>query len=358
MQGTGTATYTRGLIEALCDATKHELFLYFRPGDEGKNPLTHIGNSNVLHRYVDGRGQAGRNLISLARAAKRDRLDVFHAPGYFLPLWRGPKVVTFHDVNMFLERDKWWRPGMRVGWLSLCAQTILSSRLADRVLADSHHAAGAISHVLRVSPSRISVVYPGVDKRFFASDAVGQPHKQNELGRFILSVGVLSPQKNLEGTLRAFAMLSDSELKLVLVGREDGTYFRQILQPLMRSLGIEKRVHAVGLVSDETLAELYAHAIALVYPSFAEGFGLPPLEAMASGLPVVAANRSSLPEILDGAAILVDPFSAEEIADAIARLCTDPELHKLYVALGRAQASKFGWRETASRAIEVYESVA
>lgn len=359
VQGTGTASYTRGLVQALHADRSHHLVLYFRPGDESSNPLTTLRGPHVTLRSVDGRGQVGRNLVSLARAAKRDRVDVFHAPGYFLPLWRGPKVVTFHDVNMFLQRDKWWRPGMRLGWLALCAQTILGSRISDRILADSHHAAQAIARVLRVPHSKISIVYPGVDDRYFTGQSKGQTREMSgTFGRYILSVGVLSPQKNLEGTIRAFHSMGDPDLTLVLAGREDGSYFQDTLLPLITSLGLEQRVRTLGLISDEALARLYAGALVLVHPSFAEGFGLPPLEAMASGLPVVASNTSSLPEILGDAAILVDPSRIEDIAGAVSALCHDAALRERYSRLGTTHAARFRWSETARAAVKVYETVA
>jgi glycosyltransferase involved in cell wall biosynthesis len=359
--GTGTASYTDGLVHALVNHEPHEYVLYFRPGDDARNPLWKLSGPTVTRRSVDGWGQPGRSLVSLARAAARDRLDVFHSPGYFLPLWSGPKVVTFHDVNMFLEWDTWWRPGMRAGWLSLCLQTLLSSRLARIVLADSRDAARKVQNVLRLDPCRISVLYPGVDERFFQPPSAEQGRRLRErhgLDEYLLFVGVLSPQKNLEGVVRAFAAARRPHLKLAIVGKEDGPYFRQTIAPLVSRLGLASSVEVLGVVPGDALPQLYSGAAALLHPSFAEGFGLPPLEAMACGTPVIASNLSSLPEVLGNDAMLIDPHDVDAIAGAIQRVIADQGLRDRLQTRGIERAGRFRWRESARRALEIYASVA
>jgi glycosyltransferase involved in cell wall biosynthesis len=359
--GTGTASYTSGLIRSLIQHPDHQYVLYFRSRDSDPDLLTTLDGPRVEHCLVDGLGQPGRSLLSLARAARRDHLDVFHSPGYFLPLWNGPKVVTFHDVNMFLQWDKWWRPGMRASWLSLCAQTLLSSRLAKTILTDSEDAARATARVLRLRPEKISVLYPGVDDRFF-TETKGEEGscilERHSLEDYLLSVGVLSPQKNLEGVVRAFAEIRSGNLKLAIVGRDDGPYFRECVQPLIDRLGLTCSVEALGVVPNDTLPLIYRRAKLLVYPSFAEGFGLPPLEAMASGTAVVASNRSSLPEILGNAARLVDPDDARGLAAAIDQVLVDENLRRDLQLRGHERASLFRWSETAKKALDMYASAA
>jgi glycosyltransferase involved in cell wall biosynthesis len=358
--GTGTASYSSGLIGALMQHPEHEYFLYFRSRDANLPLLGSLSAPHVRHRTVDGFGQAGRSLVSLARAARADRLDVFHSPGYFLPLWGGPKVVTFHDVNMFLQWDKWWRPGMRASWVSLCLQTLLSSRLAQIVLTDSHDAARAAARVLRLPSNKVSVLYPGVGDRFFMSpvgDEGSRILERHSLANYLLFVGVLSPQKNLEGVVRAFAEARSGDLKLAIVGREDGPYFRQSIQPLMEGLGLIDSVVVLGVVSDDALPLIYQRAALLVHPSFAEGFGLPPLEAMAGGTPVVSSNRSSLPEVLGNAALLVDPDDLNALTGAIQRVLTDETLRVDLNQRGRQRAASFRWSETAKRALQIYASM-
>jgi glycosyltransferase involved in cell wall biosynthesis len=357
--GTGTASYTHGLIAALVQHGEHSFILYFRPGDELINPLYSLERPNVERRLVGGRGQFGRTFLSLSRFAAADRLDVFHSPGYFLPLWTGPKVVTFHDANMFLQWDKWWRPGMRLSWLALCVQTALSSRLARRVVTDSEYSAERIASVLRLRRAQLQVLYPGVDDRYFAAQAEGTDVRaQHDLVDYVLYVGVLSPQKNLEGVVRAFARLQRPGLKLVVVGREDGPYYRQRIKPLIQSLHREGDVVVLGVVPPNDLTTLYRGARALLYPSFAEGFGLPPLEAMAVGTPVIASNVTSLPEVLGNAAVMVDPTDTDAIACETDRLISDDDFRHTFVQRGRQRAARYRWSDTASRALAIYASVA
>jgi glycosyltransferase involved in cell wall biosynthesis len=304
-----------------------------------------------------GPGQPGRSLLALAAAASRDRLDLFFSPGYFLPLWPGRKVVTFHDANMIQQADKWWRPGMKLTWLSLVTQSLLSAKLAQTIVADSFAAATSISSAFRLPANKIHVVYPGVDDRFFrAPDRRHSTQVEGVRARYILSVGVLSPQKNLEGIIRAFAALPQSDLELRIVGRDDGPYFDATLAPLLRRLGVERRVRKLGVVPPDQLAALYTGAEALVYPSFAEGFGLPPLEAMACGTPVVASNLSSLPEVLGDAALLVDPHDIGQVADATARILADSELRRTLIARGRRRAQRYRWAETARHMLAIFEA--
>lgn len=359
--GTGTGSYTAGLVRALVKHADHEFVLYFRPGDDRCNPLFALDGPNVSRRLVGGWGQPGRTLAALSIAAGKDTLDVFHSPGYFLPIWPGPKVVTFHDVNMFLQWDKWWRTGMRASWLSLCSQTLLSSRLARRILADSAHTAEAVRNVLHVADERITILYPGVDDLFFdppQEGEAGRLRERHDLSEYLLFVSVLSPQKNLAGVVRAFARLPRGPLKLAIVGREDGPYYRQVVDPLIKRLGLDGAVCMLGTVPAPALPGLYAGARALLYPSFAEGFGLPPLEAMASGTPVIASNRTSLPEVLDGAAILVNPDDVEALARATDQLLSDPALRDDLIERGRRHVAQFRWTTAARKALEIYAAVA
>lgn len=359
--GTGTASYTEGLVRALVNHREHEYILYFRPGDDRVNPLYDLAGDHVHRRIVGGFGQPGRTLASLTLQISRDHIDVFHSPGFFLPLCRTPRVVTFHDVNMFLQWDKWWRPGMRLPWLSLAAQTIVSSRTARCILADSENAAAQIRRVLRVSQNKTAVLYPGIDDCYFdrhGGSEVPDVVRQNGLSNYILSVGVLSPQKNLDGIVRAFARIDSSDLQLAIAGRVDGPYFETTVRPLIERLGLLDRVRVLGVVPPASMPDLYGRARVFVFPSFAEGFGLPPLEAMACGTPVVASNVSSLPEVLGDAALLVSPTDIAALADAIDRAARDIEVRRVLTARGRARAARFRWSKTADRALALYAAIA
>jgi len=357
-EGTGTASYTRGLIRALAGHANHEFVLYFRPGDEERNPLFQLDRANVTKRCVGGWGQIGRTWLSLSRETRRDRLDIFHSPSYFLPVCKAPRVATFHDVNMFLQWNKWWRPGMRAGWASLAIQTVAASRLANRIVADSHHAATQIRRVLHLRDSEVDVVYPGVNDLYFEESRDATAVDRYALHEYFLSVGVLSPQKNLEGLVRAFAALDRPKTHLVIVGRRDGPYFDQTVGPLIDELHVTSRVRVLGVVPDLILRRLYRSALALVFPSFAEGFGLPPLEAMACGTPVVAACAGSLPEVVADAGLLIDPNDIRDLAEAMSAVADDKSLAGTLSERGRMRARLFRWSTSARRMFDVYESFA
>lgn len=358
--GSGTASYTDGLVRALAPLLDTDLMLYFQAGDESENPLFGLDGPNIHRQVVDGWKQPGRTLWSLSRACARDRLDLFHSPGYFLPLWPGPRVVTFHDANMFAEWDKWWETGQRLSWLSLCSQTVLSSRLAKRIVTDSRTAGADISRLLRLPPSRISTVYPGIDDMYFAPpnlDAADRIRAQHGLDTYLLFVGVFSPIKNIPGILRAFALIKQPGLRLALVGRAYGSHLEEVVRPLIHELGLDDEVRIVGAVPREALPGLYAEARALVYPSFGEGFGLPPVEAMACGIPVVSSTRSCLPEVVGDAGILVDPEDINGLAAAMQAVLHDEEVRTRLIQRGLARSRTFRWSEAAVRIREVYASI-
>jgi glycosyltransferase involved in cell wall biosynthesis len=228
-------------------------------------------------------------------------------------------------------------------------------------VADSRHAAASVQRVLRLPSGRTAILYPGVDDRFFqpldseASDAIRALH---ELDSYLLFLSVLSPQKNLEGVIRAFAALDRSDLTLAIAGKEDGLYFQAVIRPLIRALGLERRVATLGVVPAAALPGLYAGAQLFLFPSFAEGFGLPPLEAMACGTPVVASNRTSLPEVLGDAALLVDPERIEDIAAAAARILDDPGLRQTLITRGHERSTRYRWEAGAQKALEIYAAAA
>jgi len=176
--------------------------------------------------------------------------------------------------------------------------------------------------------------------------------------RFVLAVGNLQPRKNLDRLLGAYARLHDRGVVphgLVLVGQR--WYKGEAVAERIRELGIEKDVRLTGYVSDEELVALYNLADIFVYPSLYEGFGLPVLEAMACGTPVVTSNTTSLPEVAGDAAVLVDPRSESEIMNAIERVACDPDYRRELRRRGLAQAAKFSWRRVAEQTAEVYRSV-
>jgi glycosyltransferase involved in cell wall biosynthesis len=250
---------------------------------------------------------------------------------------------------------------MRATWLSLCSQTLLASRLARVIATDSHFSAGAICRALRVPATKVAVLYPGVNDRYFVPTppaSIVRIKEKYGLDRYVLAVGVLSPQKNVGGIVRAYARARPSETALALAGRDDGPYYEDVIRPLTAALGVEHAVHKLGVVPLEDLAALYAGGEALLYPSFAEGFGLPPLEAMASGTPVIASTSTSLPEVLGDAACLVDPHDVDALATSLLKVVQDRPLREKLIQRGRMRAAGFRWDRMAREALKLYAAIA
>ena len=214
---------------------------------------------------------------------------------------------------------------------------------------------------INLRAENVTVVYPGVD----VTSVRREPAECRELlskrygitGSFLLNVGTVSPRKNIPTLLRAFAQVSRhvSDITLAIVGRL-GWKYRQVTQTL-DELDLQKRVIFIGSVPDEDLPMFYTAATMLVYPSVYEGFGLPPLEAMACGCPVVTGDTSSMPEVVGDAGILVDAHDDTAVASAILRVGADEGLRRRMSEKGKLRAAAFSWEKTAIKTIEVYEGM-
>ena len=284
-------------------------------------------------------------------------VDLFHSPDYLLPpLSRGKKVVTIHDLS-FLRFPEGAEPRLR---RYLSAAVPRSVGEADLVLGDSENTRQDIVEFLGVNPDKVEVVYPGVDPAFRPikdlqplAAARGLYHLDSP---FILSVGTLEPRKNLTTLLDAYAALrsgGDVDHKLVIAGGKGWLYDGIFSRAAESSL--EDDVVFLGYVPEEHLPALYCLSDLLVFPSLYEGFGLPPLEAMACGTPVITSDSSSLPEVVGQAALMVQAEDGEALAEAIKTLLADSGLRKDLVRKGLSRAAEFTWRASGEKLLAVYE---
>lgn len=291
----------------------------------------------------------------------RERLDLMHFGHFNVPLlYRRPFIVTVHDLILLSH------PSMRATtlgpWLyqlkywayRLTIKNALRRSLA--VLTVSEHSRQEILRLFPIVPAeKITVTHLACATKLAAATDAIEPLVA---GRYFLYVGNAYPHKNLERLLTAFANFrrqgKHEDIRLVLVGAED--YFYRRLHNLARQLNVEKQVVFFGSADDLQLGRIYADALAYVFPSLCEGFGLPPLEAMCQGVPVAAARSSCLPEILDDAALWFDPKNDAEIVAVLAKLADDADLRQQLIAAGQRRAAKFDWRQTAQRTLTVYET--
>jgi len=286
-------------------------------------------------------------------AARRDRLDLLHGMAFAMPrLAPCPAVVTIYDLSFVHYPDSF--PALQRRYLELA--TANSCRRARRLITISESGRQDVHRVYGVPLERIDVVVPGVAGAYrpLPPEEVAAFRRRLELPeRFLLHVGTLQPRKNVPLLLDALALLGRDETPLVLVGGKGWLY--DAIFARVAALGLERRVRFAGYVDDDDLPLWYNAAAALVLPSRYEGFGLPIVEALACGTPVVAANASSLPEAGGAAALYFAPDDADELAACLANVLDRPELATRVRVEGPAQASRFSWTRAGQETAAVYD---
>jgi glycosyltransferase involved in cell wall biosynthesis len=290
-------------------------------------------------------------------AASRSKVDIIHGPVNVIPLAsRLPKVVTIHDLAFLEYPDQY--PALQRRYLE--RMTRMSTQRADRVIAVSNYTAQDVSVRLGVPESRVIAVPNGVTEEFRpwqATEELMQFRRANQLpDEFLLFLGTLQPRKNLTGLIQAYAQLAPAErIPPYAVGGEGWMY--QAIFDEVRRFGLEDDVRFPGYAASDTLPLWYSAATAFVYPSFYEGFGLPVLESMACGTPVVTSNRTSLPEVVGSAGVLIEPDDPESIADGLRQLLHNDDARRRLAGAGLQQARQFTWQRTARETAAVYRDV-
>jgi glycosyltransferase involved in cell wall biosynthesis len=353
----GSEIYARRLIPALLDAPGAlELVLFTsREGAPAICGQPWSGQVAVRELPVRARSRILRVLAEqtlLPRAARRAGIDLLHNLFTTGPATVGvPQVTTIHDL--IYKRF----PEAHAGPLSIGMRALvpLAARRSSRIIAISEATKGDVASFLEVDPDRIDVVYEGPG---FAPAVEPSPEdvirRRLSIGDrpIVLSVSAHRPHKNLERLIDAIARIEPPPV-LVVPGYR--TPWDGELQAHAARAGAADRVRFAGWVADQELEGLYRAAICLAFPSLAEGFGLPVLEAMIRGLPVACSNTTSLPEVAGSAALYFDPEDTGAIADAIARLLTDGELRERLAVAGREQAVRFTWERAAAGTLASYE---
>jgi glycosyltransferase involved in cell wall biosynthesis len=291
-----------------------------------------------------------------ADACSRIRYDVYHGTNFtHLPLTKGKVIVTIHDLSFLLfpeyTSDIIYKHHSR--WVPF------SAKVSDHIIADSEQTKMDIVRLLGISPDKISVVHLAADERFAPlpeSEYLPVIKKYNLPSKYILFVGNIEPRKNLPGLIRAFRAIKNSvEEKLVVVGAK--AWKSTPIFELVRELELMDDVHFAGYVDDADLPAIFNGASVLVLPSFYEGYGLPIIEAMRCGVPVIGSNVSAIPEIIGDAGFLIDPHNAEELSDAVKQMIKSPSVRRHYSQLALQRAAHFSWKKTAQQTLEVYKKV-
>jgi glycosyltransferase involved in cell wall biosynthesis len=378
-QGGGIGRLTRNVIGALAEIDRDNDYRLFVAAGRGRKGEWQVGSLGSAFQ-TDGHPNFRLKTVpvsdhALAVAWHRLRLplfaelftgqvDLFHSPDFTLPpVWRARALVTVHDLS-FLRVPECFPEGL-LRYLEAAVPRAL--RRADHVIADSYNTRRDLVELLGTPETKVSVIHCGVEPRFRPmtgeTDDVtlaAVRRKYDLPGRFVLGVGTIQPRKNYGRLVEAFSSLKAQGLlrgwQLIIAGGRGWLY--ESLFERVETLGLRDEVRFLGFVDDADLPALYNLARVFAFPSLYEGFGIPPLEAMACGVPVVCSDASSLPEAVGDAALTVDPLDVAGLAEAIHRAIEDESLRASLVARGQTRAAAFTWSKAARKLLAVYTHMA
>jgi len=351
---TGLGTYATGLVRALTRLDRSNTYVIIRR-PQCTPPVT-VG-AGVEDALVPGDIDTPRNLVQGA-AITRLKLDLYHSLHHFLPFsLAAPRIVmTVHDL-IWLEHADLIKDG-RFGAVHRTATHLFARfamrqavRRADRIISISGHTRDRLLRYYGVGPQRVRVVHHGIDHQaFWPGDFVPEQR------RYFLGVGNTRPYKNMATAVRAFALCAarHQDVRLLIAGRGDSV---STLRPLADRLGVSRRVDFVGPLPHAGLLALMHGATALVFPSLVEGFGLPVLEAMSAGCPVIGSRIPTVLEVAGTAALACDPSKPDEFAEAMQRLLEDDDLRRDLVLRGCERAARFSWERCAAETLAVYQEL-
>ena len=354
-QGGGISKYIRLLIKSLATLDKHEEYTIFHSRKETESYVPKSSNNfrraNLVtpchHRFE--RWTLGIELLP-------HLLNVLHSPDFIPPKFGADRhIITVHDLN-FIYYPDFLAPESRRYYNN---QIKWSLEKADHIIVDSYHTRDDLISNLAVDPEKITAIHLAADPIFSAStssDQIEATLKRYELPRgFLLFVGTLSPRKNVKTLLKSYAQLTNEsalDLPLILIGSK-GWLYKETFN-LIEELGIQKLVRFIDTATDLELVHFYSSASMLALPSYYEGFGFPVLEAMQCGCPVLASDRSSLPEIAGDSALLIEPDDVEGWSQAILSILSDSKLRKDLIKAGYERSKQFSWERTAEQTLDVY----
>ena len=356
----GNETYIRNLLTALAELDQENQYtLYFSVAQAAEAWRNRYANFAV--RLLPPPTPLVRVPLALALELRRRPVDVLHVQYTAPPFCPAPIVTTIHDLAFEHLPETFTRRGK--AQLRLTVRR--TARHAAHILTVSEFSRQDIINTYRLPLDRITVTHNGCEAQFTPHPALEREAEiiKQKFGiarDYLLALGSVQPRKNLVRLLRAYARLREQQpefrLQLVVVGRQLWLY-KEVLREIKKQ-NFAADVIVTGYASDEDLPALYRSAVALVYPSLFEGFGLPPLEAMACGTPVITSNSSSLPEVVGNAALLVNPYEETDLAQAIWKLTNDATLRARLRQAGIQQAGQFTWHAAAAKTLAIYRAIA
>ncbi len=345
----------RGLVDAILKIdTKNHYFIFLNEKQQAESFL-YSGQKNVTVIYVWAGNNALSNIFLLPFYSRKYKIDVMLYQTFSSPFDRAKTIAYIHDV-LFLSNPEYYTLYEKIYFLPL---RFLTRKATAIITVSEEEKRRLIKFRYSDSAAKITVAYHGVDSTFSPRETYAAANiqltkqKYNLPDRFLLFVGRLNLRKNVDNLLKAIPLVTDKTIPLVIVGADEWKKSNHL--SIIELLRIENRIHFTGPIYHE-LGIVYSLATVFCFPSYAESFGLPPLEAMASGVPIVVSNTTSLPEICGPAGSYVDPNDPQQIATAIDNLLTNPQLYSEKKKLGLERAAKFTWEEAARITIACMES--
>ena len=355
---TGIGRYTENTLrEILLLDKKNEYVLLVRPEDKDNINLK-AENLSLVEADIEWFGV--KEQTELLRIINEINPDLVHFTNFNFPVaYKGKFVITIHDLTLLHFKN--YRSSLASKLFYKVKDQVMRNIVlrqgigkSSSVIVPTEYVKDDVSKTFKVRKNKIQVTYEAVEQNF-ASPAINL-EKRGINKPFILYVGNAYPHKNLERMILAFGRLVTKymlDYQLVIAGKKDS--FHEGLEAAIKEAGLEDRVVFTGYVTDRELAGLYKNAKLYVFPSLSEGFGLPPLEAMAYGLPVVSSNSTCLPEVLGDAAVYFDPKSIVEMSNAMVSVLTDDKLSSELIKKGQKQVKKYSWKKTAKETLAIYD---
>jgi glycosyltransferase involved in cell wall biosynthesis len=359
-QITGAGRYLLGLCAGLNElGGDKRIELWLQAGLPADHPVWSLAGKRITLRSIPAAHMSVRGQWELPAALRRTHPDLLHYPHFDLPwLATGPVVATLHDLK-YIARPDFFPSAGRLRRLAILMMTRHTLRRALRVITPSQSTADDLQQKLSAPVEKLRVIPEGVDESYFATAEPGvlaDARRRYGLEQpFVLFVGERRLHKNLEGTLRAFEIFRRRTARgyhLAIAGRPYPAY--QQPEALAQTLGLTDCIHFIDYTPETDLPLLYQTADAAILLSHYEGFGLPVLEAMACGTPVVVSNTTSLPEVAGDAGLRVAPDEPEQAAKALLQVISGGEERERCIAMGRARASSFTWERCARQTLDVY----